>query len=53
VIIEITAQAPGLASEQIEKYYTIPIETALFPIANVTNIRSTSFYGLKLAPANV
>ena len=46
VIIEITAQAPGLASEQIEKYYTIPIETALFPIANVTNIRSTSFYGL-------
>lgn len=45
-IIEITAQAPGLSAEEMEKYYTIPMETALYPTPKVTNIRSTSFYGL-------
>lgn len=46
VIIEITAQSPGLSAEEMEKYYTIPMETALYPVPNVTNIRTTSFYGL-------
>lgn len=46
VIIEITAQSPGLSSEEMEKYYTIPVETALYPVPNITNIRTTSFYGL-------
>src|SRR6516225_4615323 len=46
VILEITAQAPGLSAEEMEKYYTIPIEIALFPTPGVVNIRSTSFYGL-------
>ncbi len=46
VIIEITAQSPGLSAEEMEKYYTIPMETALYPVPKVTNIRSTSFYGL-------
>src|SRR3974377_1180440 len=26
VILEITAQAPGLSAEEMERYYTIPIE---------------------------
>lgn len=46
VILEITAQAPGLSSEEMEKYYTVPMEIALYPVPGVVNVRSTSFYGL-------
>lgn len=46
VILEITAQAPGLSAEEMEKYYTIPMEVGLYPTPGVVNVRSTSFYGL-------
>ena len=46
VILEITAQAPGLSAEEMEKYYTIPIEVGLYPTPGIETIRSTSFYGL-------
>jgi cobalt-zinc-cadmium resistance protein CzcA len=46
VILEITAQAAGLSAEEMEKYYTIPMEVGLYPTPGVANIRSTSFYGL-------
>ncbi|MGJ0507066.1 MAG: efflux RND transporter permease subunit [Methylocystis sp.] len=46
VIIEISAQAPGLSAEEMEKYYTIPIEIGIYSTPGVTNVRSTSFYGL-------
>jgi len=46
VILEITAQAAGLSAEEMEKYYTIPMEVGLYPTTGVVNIRSTSFYGL-------
>lgn len=46
VILEITAQAPGLSAEEMEKYYTIPMEIGLYPTPGIDNIRSTSFYGL-------
>lgn len=46
VILEISAQAPGLSAEEMEKYYTIPIEISLYPTPGVVNIRSTSSYGL-------
>jgi cobalt-zinc-cadmium resistance protein CzcA len=46
VILEITAQAPGLSAEEMEKYYTTPMEIGLYPTAGIDNIRSTSFYGL-------
>src|SRR5262249_15491100 len=46
VILEITAQAPGLSAEEMERYYTIPMEVALAPTPGVDIIRSTSFYGL-------
>jgi heavy metal efflux system protein len=46
VIIEITAQAPGLSAEEMERYYTIPIEVGLAATPGVDVIRSTSFYGL-------
>ena len=46
VILEITAQAPGLSAEEMEHYYTIPMEIGLYPTPGIDNIRSTSFYGL-------
>jgi cobalt-zinc-cadmium resistance protein CzcA len=46
VILEITAQAPGLSAEEMERYYTIPIEIGLYTTPGIEIIRSTSFYGL-------
>jgi cobalt-zinc-cadmium resistance protein CzcA len=46
VILEITAQAPGLSAEEMERYYTKPMEVGIYPTPGITNIRSTSFYGL-------
>ena len=46
VILEITAQAPGLSAEEMERYYTIPMEVGLAATPGVDVIRSTSFYGL-------
>jgi heavy metal efflux system protein len=46
VILEITAQAAGLSAEEMEKYYTIPMEVGLYPTPGVVNISSKSFYGL-------
>jgi cobalt-zinc-cadmium resistance protein CzcA len=46
VILEITAQSSGLSAEEMERYYTIPIEVGLAATPGVDVIRSTSFYGL-------
>lgn len=46
VILEITAQAPGLSAEEMERTYTRPMEVGLATTPGVESIRSTSFYGL-------
>src|SRR6266849_864926 len=46
VMLEITAQAPGLSAEEMERSYTIPMEVGLASTPGVEVIRSTSFYGL-------
>src|SRR5579871_4346532 len=46
VILEITAQAAALSAEEMERYYTIPMEIGVYPTPGIDNIRSTSFYGL-------
>jgi heavy metal efflux system protein len=46
VILEITAQSAGQSAEEMERYYTIPMEVGLAATPGVDNIRSTSFYGL-------
>jgi cobalt-zinc-cadmium resistance protein CzcA len=46
VILEITAQAPGLSAEEMERSYTRPMEVGLATTPGIDNIRSTSFYGL-------
>jgi len=46
VILEITAQAAGLSAEEMERYYTTPIEIGLYTTPGIDTVRSTSFYGL-------
>jgi len=46
VILEITAQSAGQSAEEMERYFTIPIEVGLAATPGVDVIRSTSFYGL-------
>ena len=46
VILEITAPAPGLSAEEMERYYTRPMEIGLYSTPGIDVIRSTSFYGL-------
>lgn len=46
VILEISAQAPGLSAGEMERYYAVPIENGLYAVPGIDVIRSTSFYGL-------
>lgn len=46
VIIEITAQSAGTSAEEMERYYTRPMEIGLSTTPGVDVIRSTSFAGL-------
>src|SRR6202521_3719213 len=46
VILEITAQAPGLSAEERERDCTRPMEIGLHSTPGIEVIRSTSFYGL-------
>ena len=46
VVLEITAQSPGLSAREMERYFTIPIENGLYTVPGIHVIRSTSFYGL-------
>src|ERR1700722_10941442 len=46
VILEVTAQAPGLSAEEMERYYTVPMEIGVYSTPGIDNVRSTSFYGL-------
>jgi heavy metal efflux system protein len=52
VILEITAQAPGLSAEEMERYYTRPMEIGLYTTPGIEVIRSTSFYGLSFVRVN-
>ena len=45
-LVEVITQAQGQAAEEIERYYTIPLEIQMEGIPNVTAIRSISLFGL-------
>jgi heavy metal efflux system protein len=45
-MVDIVTQSPGLSSEEIERYITIPIETQVAGIKNLRIIRTISLYGL-------
>src|SRR3974377_1883124 len=44
VILEITAQAAGLSAEEMERYYTRPIEIGLYTTPGISVIPATSCY---------
>src|SRR5438477_94828 len=45
-MVDVVTQSQGLSAEEIERYITIPIETQVTGIKNVTTIRTISLYGL-------
>ena len=45
-MVDIVTQSPGLSSEEIERYITIPIETETSGLRGLTSIRTISLYGL-------
>src|SRR6202521_2888306 len=45
-MVDIVTQSPGLSSEEIERYITIPIETQVAGIKNLRTIRTIALYGL-------
>src|SRR5437868_11624608 len=45
-MVDIVTQSPGLSSEEIERYITIPIETQVAGLKNLRTIRTISLYGL-------
>ena len=45
-MVDVVTQSPGLSAEEIERYITIPIETQLAGVKNLTTIRTISLYGL-------
>src|ERR1700686_2084122 len=45
-MVDIVTQSPGLSSEEIERYITIPIETQVAGIKHLHTIRTISLYGL-------
>jgi heavy metal efflux system protein len=52
VIIEVTAQQGGLSAEEMERYYTIPMEVGIYGTPYITSVNSTSFYGLSFLRVN-
>lgn len=46
--VTIITQWPGRSAEEIEKFITIPIEIAMNPVQQKTDIRSTTLFGLSV-----
>ena len=47
-LVQVFTITEGLAPEEVEKYVTFPIETAMNGLPNVENIRSVSNFGLSV-----
>src|ERR1043166_3497157 len=45
-MVDIITQSPGLSSEEIERYITIPIETQTSALRHLSTVRTISLYGL-------
>jgi heavy metal efflux system protein len=45
-LVEVITLAPGQAAEEIERYFTIPLEIQMEGIPNVTALRTISLFGL-------
>ena len=47
-LVQVFTQTEGLAPEEVEKYVTFPVETAMSGLPNIDNIRSVSNFGLSV-----
>ena len=47
-LVQVFTQTEGLAPEEVEKYVTFPIETAMNGLPNLKSIRSVSNFGLSV-----
>src|SRR2546423_1302165 len=45
-LVEVQAEAPGMASESVERLVTIPLESALNGVPHLVTLRSKSVQGL-------
>ena len=46
--VTVITQWPGRSAEEVEKFVTIPVEIAMNPVPNKTDIRSTTLFGLSV-----
>ncbi|MFQ8806547.1 MAG: hypothetical protein ACLR8Y_17505 [Alistipes indistinctus] len=42
--VTVITQWPGRSAEEVEKFVTIPVEIAMNPVPNKTDIRSTTLF---------
>ncbi|AFN73820.1 heavy metal efflux pump, CzcA family [Melioribacter roseus P3M-2] len=47
-LVQVFTETEGLAPEEVEKYVTFPVETAMNGLPNLKNIRSVSNFGLSV-----
>src|ERR1700751_1168287 len=45
-LVDIITQAPGQSAEEMERYFTIPLEVQLAGIPHLTAMRTISLFGL-------
>ena len=50
-ILEIIAQSPGQSAEEMERFFTIPIEIGIASTPGLRYVRSVSLYGLTFVRA--
>ena len=49
VQVQVLTNSPGLAPEEVERFITFPVETAMSGIPRVEEIRSVSKFGLSVS----
>ena len=51
--VQVITQWPGRAAEEVEQQVTIPLEAQMNGVGHLTNLRSTSLFGLSVVTLNL
>src|SRR3989304_674657 len=46
--VQVLTNSPGLAPEEVERFITFPVETAMSGLPDIEDVRSVSKFGLSL-----